>query len=198
MIRKGFRQPKKADIKKHNKVYEKALKDSIGKEHILLAEGITAWYMDITNKYMQLDVGFSEEIMKLFNEITKQGNKLLELTKSEIDMLPLEYASFVTKNKLKEFALKYFEKFQGNKYTADETKEYKYTADELGILERDYLYFQQLDIMYDVLNDELCKDKRYTDEQIDKLKLMRRYCKKIVLFFNKEVESDMINRGLIA
>jgi hypothetical protein len=186
MIRKGFRQPKKADIKKHNQKYEKALKDSIGKEHILLVEGITAWYMDITNKYMQLDVGFSEGIMKLFNEITKQGNKLLELTKSEIDMLPLEYASFVTKNKLKEFALKSVDKLQGNKYTAD----------ELGILERDYLYFQQLDIMYDVLNDELCRDKRYTDKQVEKLKLMRRYCKKIVAFFNKEVESDMKNRGL--
>jgi hypothetical protein len=186
MIRNGFRQPKKTEIKKQQQAYSKALHSTIGKEYILLAEGVISWGMKLTKDYLSLDVGFIPEIMKLFKEIEKLGNNLLESTKDEIECIPLEYASLITKNKLREYAAS----------LSENSKDNKYNAVELGIEEKDYLYFQQIDICYDVLNKELCKNSKFTAKQTECLKMFRRCCKKLVKFFNSEVISDMKNRGL--
>ena len=187
----GFRNAPKQTIKqlkKHQELYKQSLKGSIGKEYILLAEGITSNIMKVMTDFLKLDFDCIPKYKSIFKTILTYCDKLLESTRNELETIPLEYAAGLTKDKLKEYSLKAIE----------EGKKNKYKASEIGILERDFMFFQIIDISYDIINNELLKDSRFNKEQIKNLKYTRTYCSKLVEFFNNEVLSDLENRGLFA
>ena len=60
------------------------------------------------------------------------------------------------------------------------------------------MFFQIIDISHDIIDEELLKNKKFNKEQIKNLKYIRYYCSQLVEFFNKELLSDLENRGLSA
>ena len=188
---KGFRNvPKQSlkQLKKQEENYKKSLKASINKEYILIAEGVVSNIMKVMTDFLKLDFDCIYKYKVLFKTLFTYCNKLLISTKDELESIPLEYAAMLTKNKLKEYSLK----------AVEEGKENKYTAKEIGILERDFMFFQIIDISHDIIVEELLKDKRFNKEQIKNLKYIKYYCSQLVEFFNKELLSDLENRGLSA